>query len=161
VNRIERDPSLKHILASLFIAFAAAACATEEKPAPAPAHVACKPAPEELVTKDLEPGQGEPVKFKSAVLVRYTGWVYDGCKPELKGEKFDSNEDKQIPFGLIVGAGRVIRGWDEGLLGMKEGGKRLLLIPANKAYGQRGVPGRIPPNSALVFEVQLAKIIQR
>jgi FKBP-type peptidyl-prolyl cis-trans isomerase len=152
---------LKHILASLFIAFAAVACASEEKPAPAPAPVACKPAPSELVTRDLAPGQGEPVKFRSAVLVRYTGWLYDGCKPDLEGQKFDSNEDKPMPFGVIVGAGRVIRGWDEGLLGMKEGGKRLLVIPAGKAYGARGVPGHIPPNSALVFEVELSKIIQR
>lgn len=149
---------MKSILAILFVALAAFGCATE-KPAPPPAPVVCKPPPSELVTRDLEPGTGDAARFRSAVLVNYTGWVYDGCVQDLKGAKFDSSEGRPAPFGFIVGAGRVIRGWDEGLIGMKEGGKRLLVIPPDKAYGARGVPGKIPPNSALVFEVSLAKIV--
>ena len=150
---------MKSILALLLVVLAAFGCATGEK-APAPKPV-CKAAPAQLQTRDLQPGTGDTVRFRSAILVSYTGWLYDGCAPDLKGRMFDTSEGKPTPFGFIVGAGRVIRGWDEGLIGMKEGGKRLLVIPASKAYGQRGVPGRIPPGSALVFEVQLAKIIQR
>jgi FKBP-type peptidyl-prolyl cis-trans isomerase len=150
---------LKSILAVLLVALAAFGCATEEKaPPPKPA---CKAAPVELETRDLAPGTGDTVRFRTAVLVSYTGWLYDGCAPDLKGKMFDTSEGKPTPFGFIVGAGRVIRGWDEGLIGMKEGGKRLLVIPAAKAYGDRGVPGRIPPNSPLVFEVQVVKIIQQ
>ena len=86
--------------------------------------------------KDLEPGQGEErVRFRTAVLVNYTGWVYDGCKGDLKGEMFDTSSTRGIPISFMVGAGRVIKGWDEGLVGMKEGGKRLLVIPPDKAYG--------------------------
>ena len=92
-----------------------------------------------------------------AVLVGYTGWVYDGCKPDLKGEQFDSSEGRRTPFGLMIGAGRVIKGWDEGLVGMREGGKRLLVIPPDKAYGERSPTPKIPPNSTLVFEVNLVK----
>ncbi len=153
------EPRLKSILAIVFAAALAFGCATEEKPKPAP--VACKPAPAELQTRDLEPGTGDTARFRSAVLVNYTGWLYDGCAPDLKGAKFDSSEGRATPFGFIVGAGRVIRGWDEGLIGMKEGGKRLLIIPANKAYGLAGSPPKIPPNAPLVFEVTLAKIIQQ
>ncbi|HSN20837.1 MAG TPA: FKBP-type peptidyl-prolyl cis-trans isomerase [Usitatibacter sp.] len=150
---------MKSILALLLVALAAFGCATEEK-APPPKPV-CAPVPTELQTRDLQPGTGDTVRFRSAVLVNYTGWIYDGCAKDLKGAKFDSSEGRPAPFGFIVGAARVIRGWDEGVIGMKEGGKRLLIIPASKAYGPRGVPGRIPPNSALVFEVQLAKIVQQ
>jgi FKBP-type peptidyl-prolyl cis-trans isomerase len=150
---------LKSILAVLLVALAAFGCANEEK-APPP-KVACKSAPAELETRDLAPGTGDTVRFRTAVLVSYTGWLYDGCAPDLKGKMFDTSEGKPTPFGFIVGAGRVIRGWDEGLIGMKEGGKRLLVIPAAKGYGDRGVPGKIPPNSPLVFEVQVVKIIQQ
>jgi FKBP-type peptidyl-prolyl cis-trans isomerase len=151
---------LKSILAILLAAALVAGCATQEKPKPAPA-VACKPAPNELETRDLQPGTGDTVRFRSAVLVSYTGWLYDGCAKDLKGAMFDTSEGRPTPFGFIVGAGRVIRGWDEGIIGMKEGGKRLLIIPADKAYGARGAPPKIPPNAPLVFEVQLLKIIQQ
>jgi len=148
---------LKPILASLFVVVLGLfGCAEAPKPAPAP--VACTPPPADLVTRDLEPGDGDAVRFRSAVLVSYTGWLYDGCKPDLKGAEFDTSAGRPTPFGFIVGAGRVIRGWDRGVIGMKEGGKRLLVIPASLGYGDRGV-GKIPPNSALVFEVKVEKIV--
>lgn len=148
------------------VASTAIGCATaqDSKPAAdakaAPAKTACAPAPKELVVKDIIPGTGQAVRFRSAVNVSYTGWVYDGCKPDFKGEKFDSSEGRQLPFGFMVGAGRVIKGWDEGLIGMKEKGKRLLIIPPAKAYGEREMAGgKIAPNSTLVFEVGLLQIV--
>ena len=125
----------------------------------APPAATCAPPPADLVVKDITPGTGQAVRFRSAVLVGYTGWVYDGCKPDFKGKEFDSSRDRPAPFGFTVGAGRVIKGWDEGLMGMKEKGKRLLIIPAAKAYGERSPTPAIPPNSALVFEVELIQIV--
>jgi FKBP-type peptidyl-prolyl cis-trans isomerase FkpA len=119
----------------------------------------CQPPPKDLVVKDLQPGTGKVVQFRSAVLVGYTGWTYDGCKPDFKGAEFDSSKKNPTPFGLVVGAGRVIKGWDEGLIGMKEKGKRLLIIPPDKAYGARSPTPLIPPNSTLVFEIDLVQII--
>ena len=119
----------------------------------------CPPPPKDLVTRDIVKGEGEVVAFRTAVTVGYTGWVYDGCAKDFKGEKFDSSDGRATPFGLVVGAGRVIKGWDEGLIGMQKDGKRLLVIPADKAYGARSPTPKIPPNSALVFEVTLGSII--
>ncbi|HZZ91662.1 MAG TPA: FKBP-type peptidyl-prolyl cis-trans isomerase [Usitatibacter sp.] len=159
-------------LAWAALALAAGGCAgtdtktTASQPAPAAsaataASTNCVPPPADLVVKDLEPGKGDTARFRTAVLVDYTGWLYDGCKPDFKGAEFDSSSGRQ-PLSFMVGVGRVIRGWDEGLLGMKEGGKRLLIIPADKAYGAGGAPGgKIPPNSALVFEVTLQHIIMQ
>ncbi len=152
--------------AALAIAAVLPGCATTT-PAPSRAAAApaaspeCKAPPNELVTKDLEPGAGEPVRFRAAVLVGYTGWLYDGCAKDLKGAEFDSSRGRATPFGFVVGAGHVIRGWDEGLIGMRAGGKRLLVIPANKAYGPGGAPPKIPPNATLVFEVELLRILQQ
>ena len=88
-------------------------------------------------------------------MVHYTGWLYDGCKPDFKGAMFDTSTTRPVPFGVVVGAGRVIKGWDEGLIGMKEKGhKRLLIIPPDKAYGEKGAANVIPPNAALVFEIE-------
>jgi FKBP-type peptidyl-prolyl cis-trans isomerase len=95
------------------------------------------------------------------VLVGYTGWLYDPCKPDHKGEMFDTSAGRPTPFGLIVGTGRVIQGWDEGLIGMREKGKRLLIIPPDKAYGAKGAGDKIPPNATLVFEVELLQVIMR
>ncbi len=136
----------------------------EAKPAATPAAAkaadSCVPAPKELVVKDITPGTGQAVRFRSAVLVGYTGWVYDGCAKDFKGVEFDSSAGRPAPFGFMVGAGRVIKGWDEGLIGMKEKGKRLLVIPPDKAYGERSV-GKIPANATLVFEVELIQIINQ
>ena len=157
---------MKKLVLALAGAVLAAGCAqTPDKPAAAapaaaaPARPACVAAPNELEMKDLEVGTGDIARFRTAVLVHYTGWVFDGCKADRKGEEFDTSVGKPVPFSVMVGVGRVIKGWDEGLVGMKDGGKRLLVIPPDKAYGERSPTPKIPPNSALVFEVQLVKII--
>lgn len=161
---------MKHPIALLVLAVAAGCAAPQETrtttvaappvtPAPAPSRSACPAPPSELVVKDLQPGSGPEAKFRTQAVVHYTGWLYDGCARDLKGAKFDSSHDRGVPFGVMVGAGRVIRGWDEGLIGLKEGGKRLLVIPPDKAYGSRQMGDKIPPNSTLVFEIELAKIL--
>lgn len=107
---------------------------------------------------DTKQGTGaEAVKGKP-VAVHYTGWLYDPSKPEGKGAKFDSSLDRREPFVFPLGGGRVIRGWDEGVVGMKVGGKRTLIIPADLAYGARGAGGVIPPNAVLVFDVELLEV---
>jgi FKBP-type peptidyl-prolyl cis-trans isomerase len=129
-------------------------------PAAKPACAAPQAPPKELVKNDLETGTGRDIKFRSAVTVGYTGWLYDGCAKDLKGAKFDSSEGRNTPFGFMVGAGKVIKGWDEGLLGMKEkNAKRLLIIPPDKGYGEKGAGGVIPPNATLVFEIETYSIV--
>jgi FKBP-type peptidyl-prolyl cis-trans isomerase FkpA len=153
---------LRNALIVVFAAALAAGCATPEpKPAQpvAQAKPACEAPPKELQVKDIAPGKGDSARFRSAVLVSYTGWVFDGCAKDLKGEMFDTSATRGVPISVMVGVGRVIKGWDEGLVGMKEGGKRLLVIPPEKAYGARSPTPKIPPNSPLVFEVELLKII--
>lgn len=149
------------------VALALAGCAGSAVPgADAPKAAAAAPrcvdAPKTLVTEDLAPGSGDPITFRTAVLVGYTGWLYDACAPDRKGAMFDTSQGRPTPFGLVVGAGRVIKGWDEGLIGMREGGKRRLVIPPDKGYGSEAAPGgKIPPNSTLVFEVEIIKVLQR
>ena len=156
---------MKKPLLLLGAALAMAACAPAQDPkaaAAAPseaAQPACQAAPKNLVVKDLNVGEGRELIPRASVMVFYTGWLYDGCKPDMKGAMFDSNRERPAPFGFIVGVGRVVKGWDEGVVGMKEKGhKRLLIIPADKAYGDRAVSDKIPPNSTLVFEVETVGI---
>jgi FKBP-type peptidyl-prolyl cis-trans isomerase FkpA len=151
------------LLGTLVAVALVAGCAPEPvKVAPAPPAPKCEEAPKQLMTRDLAPGTGDPITTRTPILVSYTGWLYDPCKPDHKGEKFDSSEGRPTPFGFIVGAGRVIKGWDEGVVGMREGGKRELFIPPDMGYGAAAAPGgKIPPNSTLVFEVEVVKIIMR
>lgn len=100
---------------------------------------------------DLQEGTGVAAKPGDNVEVHYTGWLKDGTK-------FDSSHDRHAPFVFPLGAGRVIKGWDEGVAGMKPGGKRKLVIPADLGYGNRGAGGVIPPNAELTFEVELLRI---
>ncbi len=102
----------------------------------------------ELQIEDVKVGEGDEAKAGQTVNVHYTGWLTDGTK-------FDSSVDRGQPFRFPLGAGRVIRGWDEGVAGMKVGGKRKLTIPPEMGYGARGAGGVIPPNATLVFEVEL------
>lgn len=108
--------------------------------------------PSGLVIDDLEVGAGDTAVKGKMVSVHYTGWLTDG-------RKFDSSKDRNDPFNFPLGAGHVIRGWDEGVQGMQVGGKRKLTIPPELGYGARGAGGVIPPNATLVFEVELLKVI--
>ena len=101
---------------------------------------------------DTAEGSGDAAKAGQSAVVHYTGWLYENGK---KGNKFDSSVDRGQPFSFPLGAGRVIRGWDEGVAGMKPGGKRTLIIPPDLGYGAAGAGGVIPPNATLLFEVEL------
>ena len=107
---------------------------------------------------DTKQGTGAEAVKGRPVAVHYTGWLYDPSKPEGKGAKFDSSLDRREPFVFPLGGGQVIRGWDDGVVGMKVGGKRTLVIPADMAYGARGAGGVIPPNAVLVFDVELLEV---
>ncbi len=106
----------------------------------------------DLIIEDIEVGNGEEAKSGQHVTVHYTGWLLDN------GAKFDSSKDRNQPFSFPLGAGHVIKGWDQGVAGMKIGGKRKLTIPASLGYGARGAGGVIPPNATLVFEVELLEL---
>lgn len=108
--------------------------------------------PSGLQYEDTTPGSGAEAKAGQQVTVHYTGWLYNNG---TQGAKFDSSLDRRDPFQFSLGAGMVIRGWDEGVAGMKVGGTRLLVIPPELGYGARGAGGVIPPNATLKFEVQL------
>lgn len=105
----------------------------------------------QLVCEDLVTGNGAEAVAGKTIVVHYTGWL-------TNGSKFDSSKDRNDPFSFRLGAGQVIRGWDEGFSGMKVGGKRKLTIPPEMGYGARGAGGVIPPNATLVFEVELLDV---
>ena len=112
----------------------------------------------ELQIVDQKPGTGAEAVSGKAVIVHYTGWLYDPVAADGHGAKFDSSVDRNVPFGFFLGAGKVIKGWDEGILGMKVGGKRTLVIPPPKGYGERGSGGVIPPDATLLFDVELIEV---
>ncbi|MCL4111185.1 UNVERIFIED_CONTAM: hypothetical protein GTU68_043098 [Idotea baltica] len=107
---------------------------------------------------DTVVGEGAIAEAGQTVSVHYTGWLYDTGAAENRGEKFDSSVDRGQPFDFPLGAGRVIKGWDEGVAGMQVGGKRTLIIPSEMGYGARGAGGKIPPNATLLFDVELLEI---
>ncbi|WP_129136756.1 FKBP-type peptidyl-prolyl cis-trans isomerase [Luteimonas sp. YGD11-2] len=104
---------------------------------------------------DLRPGDGETARAGDTVTVHYSGWLYDGNAVDRRGAAFDSSRERGEPFEFTLGAGQVIRGWDEGVAGMRVGGQRELRIPAGLGYGQRGAGRAIPPGASLVFDVEL------
>lgn len=112
----------------------------------------------ELIREDARVGVGAEAQPGRRVVVHYTGWLYEESRPDRKGAKFDSSRDRNEPFSFSLGAGEVIRGWDEGVAGMRVGGQRTLTIPPNLGYGARGAGGVIPPNATLLFEVELLEI---
>ena len=114
-----------------------------------------------LQIDDRVTGTGDSARAGQTVTVHYTGWLHDPAAPEGRGRKFDSSKDRGEPFEFALGAGQVIRGWDEGVQGMQVGGTRVLTIPPELGYGARGAGGVIPPNATLVFEVELLPTPER
>jgi FKBP-type peptidyl-prolyl cis-trans isomerase len=147
---------LSALLLAVSLAAAAPILAAETK---AP-DVAGKPAAvTQLKIVDQKLGDGATAENGKSAVVHYTGWLYDPGTKEMKGKKFDSSRDRNEPFSFPLGQGRVIKGWDQGVAGMKVGGKRTLIIPADLAYGARGAgDGLIPPNAALLFDVELVGV---
>jgi FKBP-type peptidyl-prolyl cis-trans isomerase len=111
--------------------------------------------PDGLKYTDTKTGDGATARSGNKVSVHYTGWLSDNG---AKGKKFDSSVDRGQPFQFTLGAKQVIAGWDEGVAGMKVGGKRTLTIPPELGYGARGAPGAIPPNATLIFDVELLQV---
>ncbi|MGY8627647.1 FKBP-type peptidyl-prolyl cis-trans isomerase [Chromobacterium violaceum] len=109
---------------------------------------------EELKIEDLVVGEGKEAVRGALITSHYTGWLEDGSK-------FDSSLDKGRPFQCVIGTGRVIKGWDLGMMGMRVGGKRRLWVPAHLAYGERQIGDRIPANANLVFEIELLEVLTR
>jgi FKBP-type peptidyl-prolyl cis-trans isomerase FkpA len=126
------------------------ACGTDE-PAQAPAA-------DSLQVIDLVEGDGAEAVAGRTAVVHYTGWLYDPAAEDGKGDKFDSSVDRGQPFRFPLGGGRVIRGWDVGVAGMKAGGQRRLVIPAGMAYGKRGAGRVLPPDATLVFDIELLDV---
>ena len=120
-------------------------------PPPISSVVQWKEAPSGLKYAELVTGSGASPQEGQIAVVHFTGWLADGTQ-------FDSSRTRK-PFGFKVGSGQVIRGWDEGVRGMKVGGKRRLIIPGALGYGQRGVPGMIPPAATLTFDIELLRVV--
>ena len=113
----------------------------------------------ELQKTDVVKGAGEGISSGQQAVVHYTGWLYEPTKPDHKGKQFDSSRERGKPFRFTIGAGGVIKGWEEGVQGMQPGGQRQLVIPASLGYGERGAgQGVIPPNATLLFDIELLAI---
>jgi FKBP-type peptidyl-prolyl cis-trans isomerase len=108
-----------------------------------------------LQTTDVKVGTGAEATSGHTVSVHYTGWLYSAGAADHHGSKFDSSRDRNEPLEFRLGAGQVIKGWDQGVAGMKVGGQRTLVIPPDLGYGGRGAAGVIPPHATLVFDVEL------
>ena len=137
---------------ALVTALASAVAAIVPTAAMAQAAGATMTTPSGLKITDTKVGTGATPKAGQICVMHYTGWLYENG---AKGKKFDSSVDRGQPFEFQIGRGMVIKGWDEGVMTMKVGGKRTLLIPASLGYGSRGAGGVIPPNATLVFDVEL------
>lgn len=158
--KLKRSSSLT--LVGVAAALLAAACGNDvpstarrpvENPPPTAAPVT------ELRRIDIVKGAGEGISSGQQAVVHYTGWLYDPSAPERKGKQFDSSRNSGRPFRFVIGQGRVIRGWEEGVQGMQPGGQRQLIIPADLGYGATGAGnGQIPPNATLLFDIELLAI---
>lgn len=129
--------------------------AARAEASPTPPPVPVRDAGPQLLIEDLRAGVGELARSGTQLIVHYTGWLYEPKALGYRGKKFDSSRDRGQPFTFRLGEGRVIKGWEAGILGMQVGGLRRLVIPPEMAYGSRNIGSGIPPNSTLVFEVEL------
>ena len=148
------------ITCSSLLLFAACGQQAAEDTAASEPEAAAAAAPEiaeeaKLQIEIIKNGYGRAAEAGDLVTVHYTGWLYDESAPDNRGDKFDSSVDRGDKFQFPLGAGRVIKGWDEGVAGMLIGEMRVLTIPPNMGYGDRGAGAAIPPGATLVFEVEL------
>jgi FKBP-type peptidyl-prolyl cis-trans isomerase FkpA len=139
------------VLLGLSVGLVSACRSAPPEPESKPHEVKVKPPPDKFEIKDIKVGTGKEAKKGSKVKVHYTGTLKNGTK-------FDSSLDRKEPFPFTIGVGAVIKGWDEGVVGMKEGGKRKLIIPYEKAYGEAGKPPTIPPKATLLFDIELLEV---
>jgi FKBP-type peptidyl-prolyl cis-trans isomerase FkpA len=116
------------------------------------------PAVTTLEVGELKPGTGVAIAAGQKAVVEYTGWLYEAAAPDKKGKEFDSSRNGGHPFSFIVGAGQVIKGWDQGVTGMQVGERRRLIIPPDLGYGDTGAGDVIPPGATLIFDVDLVTI---
>ena len=135
------------LAAAVFVLPAISACENPSSPSVSVA----------FTVTDVRVGTGATATSGSTISVNYTGWLYDGSKPDKKGEQIDASQVGR-PFVLWLGTGQVIKGWDQGLVGMRAGGIRQLIIPASLAYGRVGGGSKIPPNASLVFDIELLSV---
>ena len=147
------DPTHKKFFWALALSLALAACGGGGSDAPAVAPVG----PSTLQTTDTLVGAGAVAANGNTLTIHYTGWLYSNTAANFRGTQFDTSVGKQ-PFQFKLGAGTVIAGFDQGLVGMRVGGTRVLIIPSAMGYGAAGVAGLIPPNSGLVFSVELLAV---
>jgi FKBP-type peptidyl-prolyl cis-trans isomerase FkpA len=145
-------PAVAAIIAAAALIAALPAC-SGKAPVPSPVDTV-----NSLESEDLKAGTGAPIAAGQQAVVQYTGWLYDASTADKKGKEFDSSANSGQPFRFVIGGGQVIKGWDQGVAGMKVGGIRRLIIPAALAYGEEGAGGVIPPGATLVFDITLTGI---
>ena len=151
--RVMQRPCGWLAVATYALVATAAIAQTPEAPTPPPVPDAV------VLVTDLVKGVGDEALHGMTVIVHYTGWLYDPAAPDFRGRQFDSSRERGQPFSFPLGGSRVIRGWEQGVPGMKIGGTRRLVIPPALAYGSRNVGnGAIPPNSTLLFEIELLAV---
>ena len=145
------QPWLRNICLASFLLGLAACGAQQQQPAAVSSVTA-------LQSVDLKVGDGAAVSPGQMAVVQYTGWLYETSAKDNKGKQFDSSRERREPFKFPVGTGSVIKGWDQGVAGMKVGGSRRLIIPPDLAYGDAGAQGVIPPGATLVFDIELVGV---
>jgi FKBP-type peptidyl-prolyl cis-trans isomerase FkpA len=138
-----------------FVLLGLGACSAQQEPTRS---AVSAPAVATLQSVVLKPGDGAAITAGQIATVQYTGWLYETSAKDNKGKRFDSSLDTGKPFSFPLGTGSVIKGWDQGVLGMKVGESRRLIIPSDLAYGDAGAGAVIPPGATLVFDVDLLKI---
>jgi FKBP-type peptidyl-prolyl cis-trans isomerase len=154
------NPFIRGLAALGLILFAPAIMADDPPPPESPTPPATAvPQAEAVLVTDLVAGIGDEALPGHTVVVHYTGWLFDPAAPDKRGRQFDSSRDRKQPFSFPLGAAHVIKGWEQGVPGMKVGGLRQLVIPPSLGYGARNIAdGLIPPHSTLLFEIELLAV---